>query len=75
MLHPGQHFGIHFSEIGFCFMTKNFYKVLRQIRTISKFTIKIINIMISMDIETTFYEYLKGFLIMKSTFVSSLSNP
>ena len=55
-------------------MTKNFYKVLRQIRTISKFTIKIINIMISMDIETTFYEYLKGFLIMKSTFVSSSSN-
>jgi len=56
------------------FMTKNFYKVLRQIRTISKFTIKIINIMISMDIETTFYERLKGFLIMKSTFVSSSSN-
>ncbi len=29
--------------------------------TISKFTIKITNIMISMDIETTFYEYLKKY--------------
>ncbi len=35
--------------------------------TISKFTIKIINIIISMDIETTFYEYLKKYAENKTS--------
>jgi hypothetical protein len=37
--------------------------LLRAECTISKFTIKIINIIISMDIETTFYEYLKKCIV------------